>query len=172
MAKTRKEKQKIMNDLKERLKEEKSIVMIDFSGVNSDFLFDLRGKLKKEGCLLKVIKKTLLEKTLEGLKMNDIARKIRDMKIQVALVMGSEEGIKSSKICYQKSKEDNKLKIIGGIIEDNFLTDEKMIELAQLPSKEEILSKLVGTVNNPILKFNCLFQNNIKGLINVLSNIR
>ena len=68
MAKSRDEKQKIIKDLEKEIKKQKSMVLVDFSNLDSKSLFDLRERLEESNCLLKVTKKTLLEKTFEKLK--------------------------------------------------------------------------------------------------------
>jgi len=172
MAISKEKKQKIIADLEEKIKKQKTIVFVDFNNLDSKSFFDLRKKLKKAECLLKITKKTLLEKTFDKLSKKNFLEEIKKIKTQLALVFGFDDEITPSKICYQFSKENENLKILGGIFDNHFLEKEKVIELAQLPSKNELLGKLVWTLESPISKFVNVLENNIKGLVIVLSKIK
>ena len=172
MAKSKKQKQEIIDDLKEKLEEQKSTVFVDFSGCDSKFLFKLRDELQKSNCHLKIVKKTLLKKTLENLKMENISEEINQIEAQLALIFGFGEEIIPAKICYQFSQEDENLKILGGIFNNEFAAKEKIIELAQLPSKDELLARLVGSLQSPISGLVNTLKNNIKGLLYVLANAK
>jgi len=172
MPKSKTEKRKIIEELKEKFQKQKSTVFVDFSGCDSKFLFKLRDELEKSKCLLKIVKKTLLKKTLENLKMKNISEKIGEKKLQLALIFGFGDEIIPAKICYQFSKENENLRILGGIFGNEFVDKEKVIELAQLPSREELLARLVGILQNPIFGFVNTLKNNIKGLLYVLANAK
>ncbi len=172
MPKTKSQKQKIIEDLTENFQKQKSTVLVDFSGCDSKFLFKLRDELEKSNCLLKVVKKTLLKKTLETLTMKDISEKIDEIKLQLALVFGFGDEVIPAKICYQFSKENENLIILGGILGKDFLEKEKIIDLAQLPSRGELLARFMGSLASPISGFVNTLKGNLKGLIYTLSAIK
>lgn len=172
MPKTREQKEQIVKDLEQDITGHKAMVFIDFSNIDSSELFNLRQKLKDSGCSLKVIKKTLLEKTLENMKMKELLEKIKGIKSQLALVFGFEDEILPSKICYEVSKTNENLEILGGYMDNEYLEQTKVLELAKLPSKTELLGRLVATLNNPVSNFVNVLENNIKGLFNVLKAIK
>lgn len=189
MPKTKEQKQVIIKDLLEKINKQKAMVLVGFDNLNSSVLFDLRRKLKEQRCLLKVIKKTLLEKTFEKLDQRDLLEKIKEIKSQLALVFGFEDEIIPAKICHQFSKQKENLKILGGIMEIKnekdlsmeqdvkmknyeFLFAEKVIELAQLPSKNELLARIMLSLQSPVLNFINVLQGNIKGLIYILAKVK
>ena len=171
MAKTREQKEEIIKELEEDLSRQKSVVFSDFNKVNSISLFELRNKLKEEGCLLKIPKKTLLIKTLEKMGKKEIADKVRETKEQLALVFGFDDELKPSKLVYAFSLKNENFKILYGVLDNNLLSEEEVIALAKLPSKEEILSGLVWSLNYPASSFVYLLKANIKGLVVALNNI-
>jgi large subunit ribosomal protein L10 len=132
-------------------------------------LFDLRKKLKTTDDELKVVKKTLLDSVLKekGFKID-----IKELKGEIAVVFGFKEGLSPSKIIYQFGEENPNLKILGGFFENKFREAEKIIALAQLPSREELLAKLAGTIFAPVSSLVNVLQGNIKGLIYALSGIK
>ena len=172
MALTKEKKQKNLKDLKENISKQKSIIFVDFSKVNSKDLFSLRKKLKEAGCVLKVGKKTLIRIAF-GQSNISFWNKIKNsIPGQLALVFGIEDELSPAKISNQFSKTNENFKILGGIFENRFIEKEKVLALANLPSREELLGKMVGSLLAPMSGFMNVLQGNIKGLIVVLSKIQ
>jgi len=167
MALTKAKKEKILEDLIEKLKKQKAIFLCDFAGVKVKDLSVLRRKLKEVGNDIKVAKKTLMD---IAFKKTNINLETRKMIGEIAIVFSFSDEILPAKILYQFSKENEKLKILGGFSNDKFWSKEEVIELAQLPSREELLAKLVGSVSAPIANFVNVLQANIKGFIYLLAN--
>lgn len=172
MALTKLQKEKVIEDLKEKIAEQKSIVFVDFSGLNSKETFDLRDKLKKAGCLLKIAKKTLLRVALEKCKIPIWREVHKNIPGQLALVFGFKEGYESSKITYEFSKENKNLKILGGFLENNFKQVEEVIILAQLPTRPELLGSLIRSVTAPVSNFTNVLRGNLQNLVYLLSEIK
>lgn len=172
MALTKEQKQKVIKDLEAQIKKQKSIVFIDFSKVNSKDIFALRKKLKEAGCLLKVAKKTLLRIAF-GDKNKDIWQNI-DISApnQLAAVFNIEDEISGFKTTEKFTKESENIKILGGVFEAKFINKEEAIALARIPSKKELLAKLVGSLSSPISGFVNVLQGNIKSLVYILSAIK
>ncbi len=144
---------------------------MDFSKVKSGDLFSLRKKLKEAGCVLKVGKKTLIRIAF-GQSNISFWNKMKDsIPGQLALVFGIEDELSPARISNQFSKTNENFKILGGIFENRFIEKEKVLVLANLPSREELLGKLVGSISAPVSGFINVLQGNIKGLVVVLSKI-
>ncbi|MBU4274856.1 50S ribosomal protein L10 [Patescibacteria group bacterium] len=172
MALTKDQKKKTIEDLKEKIKQQKSVVFIDFSKVNSKDIFALRRKLKEVGCILKVAKKTLL-KIAFGDENKEIWQKIKENTPgQLAIVLSTKDEISGAKITDKFSKESENVKILGGIFETKFIDKNQVLAIAQLPSKEELLARLVGSLSAPVSGFMNVLQGNIKGLVYALSAIK
>lgn len=171
MALTKEKKQKSLDDLKENISKQKSVIFVDFSKVNSKDLFDLRDKLKEAGCALKVAKKTLTRVAF-GQSNISFWNKIKNsIPGQLALVFGIEDELSPARISNKFSKTNKNFKILGGIFENRFIEKEKVLVLANLPSREELLGKMVGSIASPLSGFVAVLQGNIKGLTVVLSKI-
>lgn len=169
MALTKAQKQKILEDLKEKASRQKIILFVDFSGLKAKELFNLRKKLGALGAKLKVAKKTLISLVFKKEELGIDPRKLPG---EVALVFGFEDEILPAKTVYQFSQEFPNLKILGGIFEKEARGAGDIIELAQLPPKEELLARLVGNVKSPISNFVRVLEANIKGLIIVLARAK
>ncbi len=169
MALTKTQKQKIVVDLKDKIARQKAMIFVDFTGLKVRDIFDLREKLKKINSGLKVAKKTLLKLVFKekGLEID-----MEKLKGQIALIFSFEDMIPSAKTLYQFAKVNPSLKILGGYLENEFKPAEQVIELAELPAREELLAKLVGSLQSPISGFVNALGGNIKGLINVLAKAK
>ena len=161
MALTKEKKTKALASLKEKIAKQKSVVFADFSKVNSKDLFSLRKKLKEAGCELKVGKKTLIRIAF-GQSNISFWNKIKSVVPgQLALVFGMEDEITPSRISQQFTKTNENFKILGGIFEGRFIDREKVLVLAAIPSRNELLSRMVGSLASSMV-----------GLVTVIEHIK
>ena len=171
MAKTKEQKQKILEELKEKTEKQKSIVFVDFSGLPVKDITELRKKMREKDCEFKVAKKTLIQWAFK--KNNpEIGEKIRALQGEIALGFGYADEISPFKILGDFCKTQKNLKILGGLLDNEFLDAEQAVALSILPAKEEILARIVGSISAPISNFVNVLQGNIKGLIYVLAKAR
>jgi len=168
MPQTKQQKQEIIDDLKEKIKGQKVMVFFDFTGLKVKDFSNLRKKIKAAGDSLKVAKKTLFNLAL---KKEGIDVDFKKMAGEIALVFGYKDEVAPAKTVWQFSQENKNVKILGGFLENKFFESDKMIELAKLPGREELLARFVGTVSAPISNFVSVLQGNIKGLIVALNAI-
>src|SRR4030042_4366629 len=168
MAQTKEQKQKTIEDLKEKVDRQKSMVFIDFQGVKVKDLSNLRKKIKEVGGQLKVAKKTLINLALKnlGFKLE------KDLKGEIALIFAFEDSISPLKKTYQFSETNENLKILDGFFDGKFIEKEKVLTLAQLPNKEELLARLVGSISSPVSGFLNVLQGNLRGLVYILSQLK
>src|SRR3989338_7203519 len=153
MALTKEKKQHSIKDLKEKISNQKSVIFADFSKVNSKDLFSLRKQLKDAGCLLKIGKKTLIRIAFGQSNISFWDKIKKNVPGQLALVFGMEDEIAPARISNQFSKTNESFKILGGIFESRFIEKEKVLELANLPSRNELLAKMLGSLASPISGF-------------------
>lgn len=169
MALTKEQKQKSIIDLKEKIAQQKVMLLVGITGLKVKDIFELRKKLKNDDANLKVVKKTLMERALKESKLDFDKNKFKE---EIAFIFGFKDQISSAKTAYQFSKENEKLKILGGFFEGEFKEAEEIIVLAQLPSKQELLAKLVNSFSATMSNFVYALKYNTKGLITVLSKIK
>ena len=169
MAKTKEQKKKIIEDLKEKIAKQKTIVFIDFAGLKVEDMFDLRKSLKQINGQLKVAKKTLIRLALKDSGLN---AEMDELKGEIGMVFGYQDEISPAKAVYQFSQKNPNLKILGGFFENKFKSAQDFISLAQLPSKQELLARLTGSISAPVSNFVRVLEGNLKGLVCVLSAIK
>lgn len=183
MALTKAQKQKIVEDLREKIAKSQAIILVGITGLKVKDLAELRNKLKAINANIKIAKKTLVEIVCKEKKLDFDKNKFKE---EVALVFacpsepsaqadgrrGFQDSILPAKIIYQFSQENEKMKILGGYLENKFKEAEEIIALAQLPTKEELLARLVGVISAPVSNFVNVLEGNIKGLIRVLTQVK
>jgi len=169
MALTKAEKQEILEDLKEKIEKQKSVVFVDFTGLKVKDFSNFRRKIKASGDNIKVAKKTLLGMAF---KKAGLEIEFKKMEGEIAAIFGLKDEFAPAKAAYQFSQENKNLKILGGFFENKFREAEAIIELAQLPSREELLARLVGSVSSPISGFVRVLQGNLRNFVYILSKLK
>lgn len=169
MALTKEQKQDIISNLEQSIEKQKSIVFVGFDGVDVKEITQFRELLKDGGSEMKVAKKSLMK---IALKNKDIEFEPQELEGEVAMVFGYEDEIAPSKLSYDFSKKNEKIKILGGFLENKFYEVNDVIKLAQLPNREQLLGMLVGTLNAPTTNLVGVLSGNTRKLVYALSQIR
>jgi large subunit ribosomal protein L10 len=169
MALNKTQKQEILDDLKDKIAKQKAMILVGITGLKVKDVSGLRKKLKAADGNLKVIKKTLIEKAFKENKLDFDKNKYKE---EMAVAFGFKDEIVPAKTVYQAGLANEKLKILGGFIDNKFNEAESIIALAKLPSREELLAKLVGSLSAPVSNFVYALNYNIKGLVHILSLIK
>lgn len=173
MPKTREEKKEILNLLKQKIDQAKSIIFANFDYLEVKESEGLRNKLRQEKSEYYVAKKTLLDLAFKDKKIENL--KIRDMEGKIAAVFGYEDEVAPAKLINEFKKasksEVEKIQFTGGILENKFIDALKVQELSELPSKKELYAKIVGSINAPVSGFVNVLAGNIRNLVYVLKAI-
>jgi len=153
MALTKEQKTKQIERIKEKVSKQKSVIFVDFSKVPSKEMFSLRKSLKEAGCNLKIAKKTLVRIAFGQSNITYWNKIKSSIPGQLALIFGIEDEIAPARIANTFAKTQENLKILGGIFENRFIDREKVLVLANLPTRNELLGRLVGSIYSPVSSF-------------------
>lgn len=165
---TRSQKEELVKKLAEQVKAGKVAVFSDFSGTSVGNMQKLRDELRKSGSIYKVAKKKLIELAF---KEAGIEVDVKNMEGQIGVAIGSEDEVTAAKIIKNFTKENKNFKILQGIIEGKVISESEVSALAALPGREELLAKLVGTINAPVSGFVNALAGNLRNLVGVLKAI-
>lgn len=165
---TRLQKEEAVKTLTEEIKASKSIVFADYRGVKTNDINELKRRLKKEGTNLRVIKKSLVDLSLKNAK---IEMDIRGMEGQLAVTISDNDEVAPARVLSKFAKENESLKILGGVLGIKGMSAKEVDDLAKLPSKEELIAKVVGTIKAPLSGLVNVLNGNTRGLVNVLKAI-
>ena len=153
MALTKEQKTKQIESIKEKVAQQKSVIFVDFAKVPSKEMFTLRKNLKEEGCNLKIAKKTLVRIAFGQSNITFWNKMKAVIPGQLALVFGIKDEIAPARIANIFAKTHENFKILGGIFEKRFIDKERVLVLANLPSRNELLSRLVGSLSSSMTSF-------------------
>ncbi len=168
MAKTRAQKESDLQELTDRLKVAKSAVFTDYRGTTVKNIDTFRRTLATDGVVSKVYKVSLVKKAMEA---NGMDASALDYKTPVILSISEADEVAPARIIKGLSKDIKTLQILSGVFDGKFATQAQVLALADLPSKDELRAKLVGTINAPVSGFVNVLAGNIRGLITVLNGI-
>ncbi|MDP3710645.1 MAG: 50S ribosomal protein L10 [bacterium] len=166
---TRPQKEKIVEELSDKLSKQKIAVFTDFRGVSVAKAQILRRQLKTNEAEFKVAKKTLfdlaLAKTESGLKTKDL-----EGEIGLALGYGDQVGL--AKTLAKFAKENETFKILKAILGGKIIDGKDILKLAKLPSREVLLAQLLGVLQSPAQNLVRVLNGNIRNLVVVLNKIK
>ncbi|HNW55864.1 MAG TPA: 50S ribosomal protein L10 [bacterium] len=171
MPKTKQQKEVILRDLDAKLAKANSVIFTGFDGLTVKDNEELRNKLCDEQGEFLAIKKTLLNKALGTLELNE-QPDVKGFSGQVAVIFAYGDQVAPAKLVqkFQKDHED-KIAFLGGVLDGQLLSAKEVESLASLPSKLELQARLVGTLNAPISGFVNVLAGNLRGLVTVLKAV-
>ncbi len=167
---SKEKKQEIIKDLADKLIRQKAVIFFDHTGLRVSQVQNLRGQLREKGIDYRVAKKTLIDLALKKAGFAQI--KIKELPGQIALIFGYEEEILPAKILYNFSRENKSLEILAGLVNEEYLEKEAIVSLAKLPSRQELLARLIGNISSPISGLANVLQGNLIKLINLFKNLK
>ena len=167
MAITKEQKTQILQDLVDKFGRSKAVVFSDYRGLDVSSISDLRNRLREKGAETKVAKKTLIRLAAKESNIGELGDEV--MEGPVSITFSYEDEMAGLKALFKFSKENENLKLLGGIINGKVVSAEEIIQLAKLPSHEELIAKFIGSINAPVSGFVGILSNLTSGLVRVLS---
>lgn len=163
------EKQAIVQALHEELLKVQFAVVADYKGLNVEAFSHLRRELRSAGAEIHVVKNTLLRRASEGTGVDAI----RDsFKGPTAICFSTGDPVQPAKVLTKFAEGNNKFELRVGVLEGKALNIASLKALADLPSKEELLATLLGTMLAVPSGFVRLLNAVPGGLVNVLTAIK
>ena len=145
------------------------LFVVRYSGVASPKMSNLRQTLKSCQGKLFVSKNNISRRVFDGLGLKEISKMLQG---PCGLVFGKGDPVSVSKALYIFSKENENLKIEGGLLKDKILSASQVIALANLPVKEVLYAKVVWTLKSPLNQIVWTLSGLIKKLVYVLDQIK
>ena len=167
MAKTRSQKEDQLAKLNQDFGSKKA-VFVDYQGLTVSEIEELRNSLEEKGVSFMVVKNTLAKIALKnsGIEVEDGI-----FKKPVAVAFSDDE-VTPSKEIKNFTKSHEKVEILGGVIDKEFVPVSTISVLALLPSREELYAKVVGSIVAPISGLVNVMAGNIRGLVSVLNQYK
>ncbi len=168
MAIKKEKKKEIVEEFRNNIASQEVVFFINFKGVKGGDSEKLRSELLKNESKMIVAKKTLAKIAFseEGIDFDPLT-----IEGEAAFVFGFQDVANTAKVLCKFDK-DGLISVRGGYCEGQILTTEDAKKIADLPTREELLGKLVGTISAPVGGFLRVLEGNTKGLVTVLSKIK
>jgi len=169
MPKSRQQKEATLSSLSDGLKSAKASVFANFQGLTVAEADELRNICRKEGIKVLVAKKTLLKKAFKEIGIEADPKVFQG---GVATFFDTNDEVAPARIVNDFAKKHEVMAIFGGTLDGNYIDAMFVKNLASLPSKQQLLAKLVGSINSPVSGFVNVLAGNLRGLVSVLNNIK
>ena len=152
MALTKVQKQAQITELRADLKKAKSLVWLKYRGLTVLDVSNLRRRVRAKNAKMKVAKKTLLRIAAKEEGMTEITDQVMGTE-PLAFIFSFEDEVSGAKVVFEFSRENDEVKLTGGLLNGKILSEKEAQELAKLLSREELLAKFAGMIQSPLRNF-------------------
>ena len=150
-------KQAVVSDIQSKVEQAQSVVFFDYRGLTVAEVTDLRNKLRAAGVEYRVLKNTMIKRATDNLGITGLDDVLQG---PTAVAFGTNDPVAPAKILVDFIKAVKKTEIKGGVLSGKAIDPNGVKYLAELPSKEQLLAKMLGSLNAPMT-----------GLVMVLSGV-
>ena len=143
-------KQPIVAEISENIKGAQSVVLVDYRGLTVEQDTRLRKELREAGVVYKVYKNTMMNFAFKGTEFEALAPYLEGPS---AVAISTTDATAPARIICKFAKEAKALEVKGGVVEGTAYDAKGISAIAEIPSREELLSKLLGSIQSPITNF-------------------
>lgn len=162
-------KEATIEELRERIKSSGNLFLTDYVGLTVEEITKLRGELRKDGTTYAVVKNTLFKRAAG----DELAAKLEAFLAgPTAIVFGGADPVAPAKALKQFSDATKPVTVKAAYIDGRVVDTAQVAVLAALPSKGELLARLVGSLASPLRGLVTVLSGNQSGLVRVLDAIR
>jgi len=144
------EKESLVVEIKDRLNDAGALLLVDYRGLTVKEMQELRNNLRAAGSELKVYKNSLTEIAIRELALPSMDEHLAG---PTAIIFTGEDPVAPAKALTTFAKTHKALELKGGLVENQVVDADGIKAIATLPSREELIAKLLGTMLNPIVGF-------------------
>lgn len=161
-------KKLVVEEITSKIKASKAVVFVDYNKLTVAEVSELRNKCREAGCEYKVYKNTLVRKAFNNLGFNQFDETLNG---PTAIAFSADE-ITAAKLMSKAAKDyDTKIVVKCGFV-DNAYVDKKGVEaLATMPSREELVAKMLGSMQAPLSNIAGVLNNLVSGIVRVLARV-
>lgn len=149
MSLNREEKAVVIEEVSAEIAKAQSVIIAEYRGLDVAAVTVLRKQARESGVYLRVLKNTLVRRAVAGTPFEVLTSKMSGPLMYAV----SQDPVSAAKVLASFAKTNDKLVITGGALPDNALDSEGVKALATMPSREELLAKLMGTMQAPVTQF-------------------
>lgn len=143
-------KQPIVAAIAEDIKDAQSVVLVDYRGITVAEDTELRKTLREAGIIYKVCKNTMMKRAFEGTAFEGLNGYLEGPS---AIAISKDDATAPARIICEFAKKAPKLEVKAGVVEGNVYDTAGVVELSKIPSREVLLSRLLGSMQSPMANF-------------------
>lgn len=143
-------KKPIVDEISANIKDAQSVVLVDYRGLTVEQDTQLRKNLREAGILYKVYKNTYMNFAFKGTEFESLSPYLEGPS---AVAISTEDATAPARLLSEFAKTADKLEIKAGVVEGTMYDAKGMAVIASIPSREVLLSKLLGSLQSPITNF-------------------
>ena len=143
-------KQPVVAEISEGIKDAKSVVLVDYRGLTVEQDTELRKQLRAAGVSYKVYKNTMMNFAFKGTDFEQLAPYLNGPS---AMAYSTEDATAPARVLAEFAKKADKLEIKAGVVEGTAYDAKGMQAIASIPSREVLISRLLGSMQSPITNF-------------------
>ena len=140
-------KQPVVQAIAEDVKDAQAVVLVDYRGLTVAEDTAMRKELREAGVIYKVCKNTMMKRAFEGTEFAGLDEYLEGPS---AIAISKDDATAPARIICKFAKEAKALEVKAGVIEGTVYDANGIVELSKVPSREELLSKLLGSIQSPI----------------------
>lgn len=159
----------LVNEIKQKIQDSSSVIMIDYRGLTVAEATNLRREFRENGVDYKVYKNTMTELALKELGHDEL---IDHLVGPTAIAFGVDDPVAPAKVLTENIKKLKKMSLKAGLVDGKVIDVEGIKALADLPSREELIAKMLGSMNAPISGLANVLSGTIRGLAVALNAIK
>ncbi len=146
------QKKQVVSEITDKMKNAESFVIVDYKGINVENVTALREKAREMGIEYKIYKNTFMRFAAKESGYENLAECLVGT---TAVAFSNEDAVAPAKLIadFVKERKLQTLDFLGGVIDKHIMDVESIKKISQLPSKEEMLAKMLGSLNAPIANF-------------------
>ena len=144
------QKQAVVADLAEMLKNSPAGVLVNYQGITVDADTKLRKSLREAGVKYMVMKNSLTGRACDEVGLGDMKQYLSGM---TAIAISESDPIAPAKVMKEYAEKIESFEILAGYLDGAVVTKDTVIELADIPSKEVLIAKLLGSIKSPLYGF-------------------
>ena len=148
-------KSAIVDEIKGKLENAQSVVIIDYMGTSVEQATAMRAKLREAGVDYTVYKNTLVARAIEGTKYEGLKDVLSGPS---AIAISDSDAIAPARVIAGAIKEYEKMAFKAGVVEGILYDEEGLKALASIPSRDELIAKFMGSIQSPVGKLVRTFQ--------------
>ena len=143
-------KQPIVAEISENIKDAQAVVLATYSGITVEQDTALRKEMREAGVVYKVYKNTMMNFAFKDTPCEELCKHLEGPN---AVAISKTDATAPARILAKYAKTVPTLKLVAGVVEDSYYDEKGIQALASIPSREELLGKLLGSIQSPITNF-------------------